>query len=176
LMRWLKLKQQSKSLEQSVRPTDISMLPPIESLTSESDLTVFLRPGVPADLLKAALQQAWRSDPAIRDFVGIAESQWDFNDPTAMPGFGLLDPIEEGQNVVKRSSVSAADAPGVTADPPQDFNPHRDGQLDRVWASGGQVRHDSGPLEPEIGPSPTNSSTLAADRPRRHGSALPKLS
>jgi TorA maturation chaperone TorD len=24
------------------------------------------------------------------DFIGIAESQWDFNDPTAMPGFGPL--------------------------------------------------------------------------------------
>jgi TorA maturation chaperone TorD len=30
------------------------------------------------------------TDPAIRDFIGIAENQWDFNDPTAMPGFGPL--------------------------------------------------------------------------------------
>jgi hypothetical protein len=41
-------------------------------------------------LTRAALRQAWASDPAIRDFVGIAENQWDFNDPTAMPGFGPM--------------------------------------------------------------------------------------
>jgi TorA maturation chaperone TorD len=36
------------------------------------------------------------TDPAIRDFIGIAESQWDFNDPTAMPGFG---PLTAGNDV-----------------------------------------------------------------------------
>jgi hypothetical protein len=45
---------------------------------------------VPAHLTRAALRIAWATDPAIRDFVGIAENQWDFNDPAAMPGFGPL--------------------------------------------------------------------------------------
>jgi hypothetical protein len=49
-----------------------------------------LTSGVPAELTRAALRQAWANDPAIRDFIGIAENQWDFNDPNAIPGFGPL--------------------------------------------------------------------------------------
>ena len=47
-------------------------------------------------MTRAALRQAWSSDPAIRDFIGIAENQWDFNDPNAMPGFG---PLLEGDHL-----------------------------------------------------------------------------
>ena len=42
----------------------------------------------PLELSRAALRRAWAADPAIRDFVGLAENAWDFTDPTAMPGFG----------------------------------------------------------------------------------------
>ena len=45
---------------------------------------------MPAELKRAALRRAWASDPAIRDFIGIAENQWDFNDPSGIPGFGPL--------------------------------------------------------------------------------------
>jgi len=41
-------------------------------------------------LTRAALRHAWASDPAIRDFIGLAENQWDFNDPNAILGFGPL--------------------------------------------------------------------------------------
>ena len=47
-------------------------------------------PGVPKELARAALRRAWSADPAIRDFKGLAENDWDFTDPTAMPGFGAL--------------------------------------------------------------------------------------
>jgi uncharacterized protein DUF3306 len=70
---------------------DLSLLPPIESITSATDITAFLRKGVPQELTRAALRRAWTADPAIRDFVGLAENAWDFNDPNAMPGFGPLD-------------------------------------------------------------------------------------
>ncbi|WP_422282997.1 DUF3306 domain-containing protein, partial [Bradyrhizobium sp.] len=53
--------------------------------------TAFLRKGIPQELGRAALRRAWAADPAIRDFVGLAENAWDFNDPNAMPGFGPLD-------------------------------------------------------------------------------------
>jgi Protein of unknown function (DUF3306) len=65
-------------------------LPSIESITVNTDIRGFLQSGVRAELSRAALRQAWVSDPAIRDFIGIAENQWDFNDPNAMPGFGPL--------------------------------------------------------------------------------------
>jgi hypothetical protein len=71
-------------------PFDPASLPSIETITSDTDIRGFLQSRVPAALTRAALRQAWASDPAIRDFIGIAENQWDFNDPTAMPGFGPM--------------------------------------------------------------------------------------
>ena len=70
---------------------DLSSLPPIESIDAATDITAFLRKGIPQELSRAALRRAWSADPAIRDFVGLAENAWDFNDPNAMPGFGPLD-------------------------------------------------------------------------------------
>jgi hypothetical protein len=72
------------------KPFDIASLPSIESIGADTDVTAFLRPGVPADLTRAALRRAWSSDPAIRDFVGLVENGWDFNDPNAMAGFGPI--------------------------------------------------------------------------------------
>src|ERR1700733_11804292 len=77
-------------------PFDPASLPSIETITFDTDIRGFLQSRVPAALTRAALRQAWASDPAIRDFIGIAENQWDFNDPTAMPGFG---PMLETDNV-----------------------------------------------------------------------------
>ena len=77
-------------------PFDPASLPSIETITVDTDIRGFLQSRVPAALTRAALRQAWASDPAIRDFIGIAENQWDFNDPTAMPGFG---PMRETDNV-----------------------------------------------------------------------------
>jgi hypothetical protein len=70
---------------------DLSSLPPIESIDAATDITAFLRKGIPQELSRAALRRAWTADPAIRDFVGLAENAWDFNGPNAMPGFGPLD-------------------------------------------------------------------------------------
>ena len=70
---------------------EIAELPKIESLSAESDIAVFLRPGVPAALRKAALRRAWLVDPAIRDFVGPARDyDYDWNVPGAVPGYGPL--------------------------------------------------------------------------------------
>ncbi|WP_025035340.1 DUF3306 domain-containing protein [Bradyrhizobium sp. DOA9] len=70
---------------------DLSGLPSIDEINAATDITAFLAKGIPRDLSRAALRRAWATDPAIRDFVGLAENAWDFNDPTAMPGFGPLD-------------------------------------------------------------------------------------
>ncbi|MEA2896349.1 MAG: hypothetical protein QOJ84_1964 [Bradyrhizobium sp.] len=69
---------------------DLASLPPLQSIGAGTDIRSFLGSSVPVELTRAALRRAWVTDPAIRDFIGIAESQWDFNDPTAMPGFGPL--------------------------------------------------------------------------------------
>jgi hypothetical protein len=74
---------------------DLASLPPIDSIVEGTDISVFLKQGVPLDLTRAALRRAWSTDPAIRDFIGLAENAWDFNDPNAMPGFGPLDQSPE---------------------------------------------------------------------------------
>jgi hypothetical protein len=69
---------------------DPTSLPSIDSITANTDIRIFLQSGVPAELTEAALRRAWVSDPTIRDFIGIAENQWDFTNPTTIPGFGPL--------------------------------------------------------------------------------------
>jgi hypothetical protein len=81
-------------------PADPAPLPSIESITAESDIRAFLQSGVPRDLAIAALRRAWVTDPAIRDFIGIAENQWDFTDPAAIPGFGPLHAGDDAQKLV----------------------------------------------------------------------------
>jgi Protein of unknown function (DUF3306) len=68
---------------------DPASLPSIESIDAATDIRPFLEGCVPDELTRAALRSTWRADPAIRDFVGIAESQWDFNDPATIPGFAV---------------------------------------------------------------------------------------
>jgi len=76
---------------------ELPILPPLDSIGAGSDVADFLRPGVPVELTRAALRRAWTSDPAIRDFVGLVENGWDFNDPAAMGGFGPISAKEVAQ-------------------------------------------------------------------------------
>jgi uncharacterized protein DUF3306 len=99
---------------------DLAKLPPLESITAATDIRAFLAPGVPAALTRAALRRAWAADPAIRDFVGLAENAWDFNAPDSIPGFGSALPAGEAQRLIAemvrrddRVSSSAGDAQPV---------------------------------------------------------------
>ena len=53
-------------------------LPPVESLTAESDFTPFLRDKVPEALRKAALRKLWRSDPVLANLDGLNDYDEDF--------------------------------------------------------------------------------------------------
>jgi hypothetical protein len=88
--------------EPPVPPFDPASLPAIDSITAETDIRAFLSDGVPADLTRAALRRAWTSDPAIRDFVGPADYDWDFNAPGAAPGFGPIEASEDLRREVAR--------------------------------------------------------------------------
>jgi hypothetical protein len=82
-------------------PFDLATLPPIESITATSDIRAFLGPGVPEELTRAALRRVWVIDPTIRDFIGIAENQWDFTRPdNGVPGFGALQLTPELRRMV----------------------------------------------------------------------------
>jgi hypothetical protein len=113
LVRWSQRKQEAKqpepqpdepaaeSLESSGSPTaqgeevtpefDLSTLPKLEELTGSTDITAFLRKGVPEHLRNAALQKSWALDPAIRNYVNPAlEYAYDWNAPGGVPGGGEL--------------------------------------------------------------------------------------
>ena len=106
-------KELSTEAVQEAEPEfDIASLPPIESINALTDVTAFLREGVPAELTRAALRRVWTADPAIRDFVGLAENAWDFTDPTAMPGFGPLESTDD----VRRMIASIVDKIGEVAE------------------------------------------------------------
>src|ERR1700742_726678 len=86
---------------------DIAALPPIESIEAGTDISGFLRPGVPSALRHAALRRVWSTDPVIRSFKGLAENDWDFTSPDT-PGFGPLDP---GFDVKKMVAQLFGEAP-----------------------------------------------------------------
>ena len=70
---------------------DLSSLPSLEELTSETDITAFLRKGVPEHLRNAALRKSWALDPAIRNYVNPAlEYAYDWNTPGGVPGSSEL--------------------------------------------------------------------------------------
>jgi Protein of unknown function (DUF3306) len=188
LSRWLRLKRRS---EVALPPADASpptafdpaSLPSIESIVADTDVQLFLREGVPAELTRAALRTAWTADPAIRDFVGIAENQWNFNDQACIPGFG---PLGAADYLVDRALGSLTN---VAAETPQGAE---DAQL--------QAPQGSEPLEAvealeavepaamlpvtdkaDVAEAATREGDLAggetssvAVAPRSHGGALPQ--
>ncbi|MGB9364535.1 MAG: DUF3306 domain-containing protein [Xanthobacteraceae bacterium] len=104
---------ESLETDAEVRAKIEAPLPLLESITELSDITAFLKAGVPADLTRAALRRVWTVDPSIRDFIGLAENSWDFTDPAAMPGFGPLEDTEQ----VRRMIAQVVDQIGQAAKP-----------------------------------------------------------
>lgn len=93
------------------RPFDPLSVPRIESITADTDIRGFLAPGVPPELTRGALRRAWAADPKIRDFVGLADYDWDFNTPGSMAGFGLLEVTDDLRRVAAQI-VGRAPSPG----------------------------------------------------------------
>jgi Protein of unknown function (DUF3306) len=205
LNRWARLKRESATkrprrggvqttisasppLDPASAPVDVSSLSPIESISAESSVAAFLQAGVPDDLTRAALRHAWASDPAIRDFVGIAENQWDFNSEGTIGGFGSLSAEEYAQYVATR----ALGAEGATTEMEVK-------NADGSESSGAIGRDDSadGPPTPSASSPPQQSGPIGqqpvselhatcaspgrvlqpssvAQTRRTHGSALPR--
>jgi uncharacterized protein DUF3306 len=136
-LRWMRLKHEAKTTAQQAEavstdveaateqpginspmqePFDPPSLPPIDSITADTDIVAFLKSDVPTGLTRAALRRAWTSDPAIRDFIGIAENQWDFNDPNGISGFGPLDATETGVTFLAQLSSTPGKMPDLLAE------------------------------------------------------------
>jgi hypothetical protein len=71
----------------AAQPFDLSSLPKLEDVTEATDITGFLRKGVPEHLRNAALRKSWALDSAIRNYVNPAlEYAYDWNTPGGVPG------------------------------------------------------------------------------------------
>lgn len=159
---------------------DPASLPSLEQIAADTDIGAFLQSGVPAELTRAALRRAWASDPAIRDFIGIAENQWDFNDPDGIPGFGLL--ATGGASAVppqvssKLESIAEALTelqPSVEPDRSRMTDP--DPASDKSCCTGSDIS-DLAAEANEVEAAAKENSVLEqmSGNRRRHGSALPR--
>jgi hypothetical protein len=136
-LRWVRLKNEAKTTAQQAEavstgveagtgqpainpamqePFDPASLPSIDSITADTDILAFLKSDVPNELTRAALRRAWTSDPAIRDFIGIAENQWDFNDPNGIAGFGPLETTESGVTFLAQVLGTPGEMPELLAE------------------------------------------------------------
>jgi hypothetical protein len=172
LSRWLRLKRESEdALPEADVPSlpdfDPASLPPIESIVADSDIRQFLQANVPAELTHAALRRAWAADPAIRDFIGIAENQWDFNGHAAIPGFG---PLQAADYLVAQAFGNLSDdargtpeGPGTVEAPALPSHEPVD-EVRQDAAAPADSAHDSVSVEENLGARVAYS----------HGGALPK--
>ncbi|WP_027535059.1 DUF3306 domain-containing protein [Bradyrhizobium sp. WSM3983] len=196
LARWSRRKREAKSsvpVPQTAKPAsetpapstevevapevDLASLPSIDSITAMTDITVFLREGIPRELTRAALRRAWTADPAIRDFVGLAENAWDFNDPNAMPGFGPLDCSQaELAAWVDRIVGGLRNAAEAQADTPTQLPEFSDVPNTDVVHSAMRTEKPDQADHTEIAPPVAPQPTMEADAVRRctHGGALPR--
>lgn len=159
-----------------MEPIDLSTLPPIEELSVTSDLAPFLRPGIPAALRSAALRRMWSLDPAIRDYIGPVEYQWDFNTPGGLPaGFAseLVGDVRKllaqaiGEVEEEKPAEPAAEPPlEALPEPPMAMAPEPPAMVPPGISLAEAPPAPALPApepEPEAPPAPR----------RRHGGALP---
>lgn len=137
------------------QPVDLAALPSIDSITAATDIRGFLVPGVPAELARAALRRAWSADPAIRDFVGLSENAYDFNDPASIPGFGPLAPGTDVRQMAEKILGRWAEPPPEQAVKDQQSS----GVSDRGDGAGGAV--DTAPQVPDFSSPQISRSSVA---------------
>jgi hypothetical protein len=145
---------------------DPATLPPIESLTAESDFSIFLKKGVPPALRAAALRRLWLVEPSVVNYQPLVEYNWDFT----APGYGELLPTDDVARMAQRvfsgfsQQPKAEEPPGIEAGnetgppalPPPDETAVADLQPSATAAE----------------PEPDGEAEVAPPR-RRHGGALP---
>ncbi|MBR1236242.1 DUF3306 domain-containing protein [Bradyrhizobium sp. AUGA SZCCT0182] len=173
---------------------DLSSLPSLEELTSETDITGFLRKGVPEHLRNAALRKSWALDPAIRNYVNPAlEYAYDWNTPGGVPGnseLGAGIDIARMVNQIMGTGEPPAEPPIAAAEVPTEIanDPESSGQPkpdlpDQPLRLSGQpaaIEPNPAGGDAEAGLEPVQESvsvpsdSVAPQQPvRRHGSAKP---
>jgi len=147
--------------------------------------------------VRAALRSAWSTDPQIREFIEIADNQWDFNAADGIPGFGALGVSDASRSLVSRALESSDEvlsvarqvssgsvgllppAPAPAPVPVTDPEVH-----DEVWRAGGviaprvEVAFDTAPGSGDTSAkaidAPPAPDVAPAATKRSHGGALPR--
>lgn len=92
-------------------------LPAIETLTKDSDYSLFMQPGVSDAQRNAALRKLWQSDPVFANLDGLLEYGEDFSEPWKVAGAvatvyrvlqGMPDPAEAAANPKEAGEAEAA--------------------------------------------------------------------
>jgi hypothetical protein len=167
---------------------DLESLPRIEDLTAESDFSLFLRPGIPSLLRNAALRRMWSLDPAIRDYIGPVDYQWDFNTPGGLP-FGFSNELGGDVGKLLAQAIGKIEEWAEKAEGTEEAGPAGEAVAEGPAGPEGPVAEGLPPCLPEppvavrLGPIPDQPAVSVAappvepgDKPlprRRHGGALP---
>ena len=177
---------------------DLPSLPRLEDVTETTDITAFLRKGVPEHLRNAALRKSWALDPAIRNYVNPAlEYAYDWNTPGGVPGSSaigagmdvaqLVSQIMGGGESALESSIPGTE-PGKEpasgpAQSPDDNAAQRLGPdlPTQAWRLGNEVTSmepsntgEDGCIEGGQAKDSDNADSVAPQQAvRRHGSAKP---
>jgi hypothetical protein len=174
---------------------DLSSLPKLEDLTETTDITVFLRKGVPESLRNAALRKSWALDPAIRNYVNPAlDYAYDWNTPGGVPGSSeigagmdvarLVSQIMGGESVADSRSSGADSGNVAAADPtctaensaPQKTELDLPAQAVRLSGEAQKPSNNDEAAQNKATPawdSEENGAAASQQTVRRHGSAKP---
>ena len=122
-------------------------LPDIDSLTAESDFTVFMRKGVPPELRQQALRKLWRSSPVLANLDGLLEYGEDYTH-IGRGGTSVRTAYQVGRGFVRKLEELAGSEPAEPA-----------GASAEALAAGGAS------IEPEAETKPPAAGGLEEDRP-----------
>jgi hypothetical protein len=170
---------------------DLSSLPKLEEMTATTDITGFLRKGVPEHLRNEALRKSWALDPAIRNYVNPAlDYAYDWNTPGGVPGSSELGAgmdvarmvsqiMGDGESVAD-PSVAAIDPEKEPGDPAQSPDPNAAQEPAPVLPTEALRLGDEAvsvaqkPGTEAAQARETDVASVALQQPvRRHGSAKP---
>jgi len=214
LARWSQRKQEAKQPERDARVADVdaaagsapeaeapqefdlSSLPSLDELTPETDITTFLRKGVPEHLRNAALRKSWALDPAIRNYVNPAlDYAYDWNTPGGVPGSSELGAsidvarlvsqiMGTGETAIEPSAPTVENPAELASDPAPSGEPQSGPPQQPLRLSSKQVPIGREPTNREEGTpvqagqaehSKASDSAAPQHAARRHGSAKPTI-
>lgn len=181
LSRWSRRKAEARQQEQApaaelpVAPEpepeiDLAALPSIDSLTADSDFSLFLRKGVPPALKAAALRKLWLVEPSVVNYQALVEYNWDFT----APGYGDLLPGDDVVKMAQKVFSGFSQEPKPAEETPAMAMPADSGEPQQALPAPDEsesIVAVSALLEPDAQPAAEAQETPMPRR--RHGGALP---